>query len=363
VSGGFLFVSWDGSGNLPPTLAAARTLAARGHDVRLLGHEAQRELVDLPLTPYRTVPDLYERRPPPPEEVWWDELFLDERPGIELADELERAPADAVVVDCLLWGALAAAERLRVAAVVFVHSLYAPRFAAEDLPARRERLSRTRAAFELPPVGSLLEPWSRAALVLVASTRSLDRPPEPLPANVVYAGPLRPRDGSRTDLPWRPDVVVSLSTAPLPMPRTTQRVLDALAPLPVRCLVTSSANGLRPGANTLVRAWVPHDAVLPGASLVVTQAGHGTVTAALSHGVPLLCLPTVADQPFVAEAVVAAGAGLSLPPGAAVEELRAAAEEILAEPRYREAAHRLGREIARELADEAWLGRLEALVG
>ena len=35
-------VTWDGGGNVPPALAIARELAARGHGVRVLGHRSQR---------------------------------------------------------------------------------------------------------------------------------------------------------------------------------------------------------------------------------------------------------------------------------------------------------------------------------
>jgi UDP:flavonoid glycosyltransferase YjiC (YdhE family) len=37
--GSYLIVTWDGAGNLVPTLGIARTLVERGHDVRMLGHE------------------------------------------------------------------------------------------------------------------------------------------------------------------------------------------------------------------------------------------------------------------------------------------------------------------------------------
>ena len=36
-----LFVTWDGGGNVPPALAIARRMQARGHTVRFLGHAAQ----------------------------------------------------------------------------------------------------------------------------------------------------------------------------------------------------------------------------------------------------------------------------------------------------------------------------------
>src|SRR5205823_2172591 len=34
----FLIMTWDGAGNLAPTLGIAATLVRRGHDVRLMGH-------------------------------------------------------------------------------------------------------------------------------------------------------------------------------------------------------------------------------------------------------------------------------------------------------------------------------------
>ena len=37
--GRYLIVTWDGAGNLAPTLGITRTLVDRGHDVRLLGHD------------------------------------------------------------------------------------------------------------------------------------------------------------------------------------------------------------------------------------------------------------------------------------------------------------------------------------
>lgn len=39
------FVSWDGGGNLPPSVGIAQELAARDHSVRFLGYEVQPELL------------------------------------------------------------------------------------------------------------------------------------------------------------------------------------------------------------------------------------------------------------------------------------------------------------------------------
>src|SRR5687767_4114563 len=35
----YLIVTWDGAGNLVPTLGIARKLVEAGHDVRMLGHD------------------------------------------------------------------------------------------------------------------------------------------------------------------------------------------------------------------------------------------------------------------------------------------------------------------------------------
>jgi len=41
-----LFVMFDGGGNVPPQLAAARALRSRGVEVRFLGHAGLRERVE-----------------------------------------------------------------------------------------------------------------------------------------------------------------------------------------------------------------------------------------------------------------------------------------------------------------------------
>jgi UDP:flavonoid glycosyltransferase YjiC (YdhE family) len=139
-------------------------------------------------------------------------------------------------------------------------------------------------------------------------------------------------------------------------------VLDALAPLPVRSAVSSSVPKLAPAANTVVREWIPHDLVLPGARVVITHGGHGSVLAALLHGLPVLCLPLVADQPFVSQLVVDHGAGVALPPSASASEIRAAIEMLLLDERFAAAARVLANGIARELAADAHVKALEALL-
>jgi len=82
--------------------------------------------------------------------------------------------------------------------------------------------------------------------------------------------------------------------------------------------------------------------VLPSAAVTVTHCGHGTVTASLAHGVPIVGLPNpVADQPFLAGRVQQLGAGLALDGEARPEAIAAAVQEVLGHPSYKEAACRL----------------------
>jgi len=55
----FLFVTWDGGGNLPPALGLARELARRGHGVTFLGHAQQRSRIEAAGFPF----DAFERCP------------------------------------------------------------------------------------------------------------------------------------------------------------------------------------------------------------------------------------------------------------------------------------------------------------
>jgi UDP:flavonoid glycosyltransferase YjiC (YdhE family) len=96
-----------------------------------------------------------------------------------------------------------------------------------------------------------------------------------------------------------------------------------------------------------LETFVPHAAVLPHVTAMVTQCGLGTLTKALVHEIPLVCVPLVGDQPDNAARVVARGAGIRLSPDATAEQIRAALQRILDEPSFRDGALlRLGRAIA-----------------
>src|SRR5262249_18668734 len=142
-----------------------------------------------------------------------------------------------------------------------------------------------------------------------------------LPAGVVYVGPQLddPAWAAPWTSPWpdgatEPLVIVALGSTFQNQGEITQRIIDALAGLPVRGLVTLGGvfepTDFRLPANVVAVASAPHRVVFPQARAVVAHGGHGTTMKALAHGVPLLSVPLGRDQADNAVRVVEAGAGL-----------------------------------------------------
>jgi UDP:flavonoid glycosyltransferase YjiC (YdhE family) len=104
---------------------------------------------------------------------------------------------------------------------------------------------------------------------------------------------------------------------------------------------------------------VRHADVLPYCSAVITHGGHGTVMKALIAGVPLVVVPLGRDQPDNAARVVHAGAGTRLRKKASVSALRAAAAQVIEDPRYRAAARRMAGRLAAERDDNLAVDELE----
>jgi UDP:flavonoid glycosyltransferase YjiC (YdhE family) len=132
-----------------------------------------------------------------------------------------------------------------------------------------------------------------------------------------------------------------------------QRAIEAIAATGVRLLVTVGPTrdpatfGPQP-EDVRIERHVPQSAVLPRAAAVVSHAGSGTVLAALSHGLPLVCLPQAADQFLNAEACRRAGAGVSLDQAEADgPAIARALTRVLAEASFREHSRAIAQEISR----------------
>jgi len=397
----FLFATWVGGGNVPPTLAIARQLRGRGHSVRVLGPRSLRPQVEAAGCAFAAYAHVPNGVPSPRGAAALARaraalLVLElarAAPTLAFAEdvlsELDRDPVHVLVVDFMLAGAIAAGERAGVPTAALMHTVYClpvpgrapfgPALEPAAGPTRHLRdaaisalarhvnagalrdLNQTRRRLGLTQLASACDQLLRVERVLVLTTTAFDPPPASLPPDVHYVGPQLNGSPKRERMDLRcgnggsePLVVVSFSSR-FPAYQVVQRVLDALEVLPVRALLTLgpalAPDNLRVPAGALVHRFIPHERVLPGAQLVVTHAGLGTVMAALAHGVPLLCIPLKNDQSENAARVVAAGAGRRLGRHARRSSLKRAILQLLTDPRFREGAARMAEAI------EAYEGR------
>jgi UDP:flavonoid glycosyltransferase YjiC (YdhE family) len=201
---------------------------------------------------------------------------------------------------------------------------------------------------------------------------AFDFPADSLPGNIRYIGPLL--DTSDWSRPWifswphesdRPRALVSFSTTNQDQADALQRTISAIGQIKMDAVATLGpalkADSLHAPANVTLLASAPHDAVMKEISLVVTHGGHGTVSRALLHGLPLLVMPMGRDQNDIAARVEACGAGLTLAPTAAETEIGTAISRLIEEPQFRAAARRLGNITAAEIGKTRLVSELEQI--
>jgi UDP:flavonoid glycosyltransferase YjiC (YdhE family) len=201
----------------------------------------------------------------------------------------------------------------------------------------------------LPPTGRLYAAISDE-LAMVATFPQLEYP-RSWPDHVHVTGPmLFELPHPEGDLPEGdgPLVLVAGSTAQDQELEVVRTSLEALAEEPVRVLATLNQRGLEwPGPvphNATVVDWVSYSQVIPHASIVACNGGHGTVARSLAEGVPLVIRPAGADMGENGARVTWAGVGLMLPRGVfGRHSLRAAVRKVLAEEGFATRARALAR--------------------
>jgi UDP:flavonoid glycosyltransferase YjiC (YdhE family) len=356
------FATWDGGGNVPPAIGIAQELKRRGHHVHFLGYESQRERIEARgftfsalertggfratgLPPDRRVAELLRN-------VWTCTDHWEDIPAA-----LAQHRADLLVVDFMMHGVLATRDRIGIPIAALVHSAVAGLVPPPEAPIGAHWISACndmRGSLGVPPVRRLSEAWD-GGLTLVTTIPELDPAFAARGPLMRYVGPIFELESTQEwDSPWdardeRPLVLASFSTTGFwDQSSRIRNTMAALADEPVRVLV-SSADPTAPGpvpANCAFRGFVPHALVLPHAAATVTHCGHGTVTASLAHGVPVVGLPNLAaDQPFLAKRIEQLGAGLCLDGDAEPSAIRAAVRQVMAKPSYAAAARELAASI------------------
>lgn len=413
----FLLATWEGGGSVPPMLDLAAQLARRGHRVRVMSDACNRPESEAAGARFIA----WTRAPSKPArsrefDTWDDWSQANPADGFanlmsnvlagpalafaqDLIEELKRERADLVVASEMLFGVALGCEAIgqrHVLLGVNIPLFPLPGFIPlgpglkpvrtaeeaalhEEIAAMNEQMlaaslpefNAARAALNLAPIARMVDQHSAAEAQFIATARAFDFAPTALPEKVAYVGPLlgEPAWAQEWRSPFaagdaRPLALVAFSTTFQNHARVLQKVVDAIAFLPMRAVVTLgasiSANEVRSAENVALVASAPHRAVLGEAALAVTHGGHGTVMKALAAGKPLLILPHGRDQEDNAVRVTERGAGLRLDRNSETSTIRTALSILLKDPSYAEAAQILSAEIRRESANSDLLGRLEA---
>jgi len=152
-------------------------------------------------------------------------------------------------------------------------------------------------------------------------------------------------------LPQQPTVHGSLGTVQHRTPGVFDAILEGLRNEAMNVILTVGRDqdpakfGPQP-QNVHIERYIPHALLLPACDAVVTHGGFSSVIACLNEGLPMVLIPISGDQQGNAERCAALGVGRIIgaaerTPGA----IRAAVREVLSEPRYRENAALLRKEI------------------
>ena len=294
-----LFFTWPGDGNQPPAIGLAQQLRRDGHDTLFAGYPDQAsrfgslEFDFVTLTRSGASGEPFD----PSDLMGWlvRHVWACSDHVADAAEIVDRYQPDLIIVDCLMGGVLAAVQTKAVPAAALVHSApgaLAPPGGPLDAMVIGE-LNRIRSDLDLPPVDSFWQAWQRHG-VLNASIPELDPIGTAAFDPSTWIGPVfedfTPSEAIVDD-DDKPLVLVSFSSG-VAWDQTSriQRTIDGLAHADVRVIVTAGATDPKllhvPTTSIAVVPYVPHGTILPRASAVVTHAGHGTLTAALAHGLP-----------------------------------------------------------------------------
>jgi MGT family glycosyltransferase len=366
----FLFTVWPLRSHVNPFMAVAHALRDRGHEVAFYTGAAAFSIVRqecFRCFAFNAVSDerverafrtLASRSRNPRS---WRELMLGTVP-----DQLRDLDAiwkswqpDVIVCDMAMWGPILVTHEVRKIPVTILSHIATCLLPDEDHPMpgvdwlREDRRARPIAAmlarilrvatagipraanklresWDLPPIsGTVTEFTGQMPLYLVPGTPSFDGSRRDLPLSVHYVGPcLWDQNPGQPSPEWvgriprdRPCAIVAEGSMFPEEPLILKAAAKGLAnrnlsvillPGEGRRIESLNLESLPP--NIRLEKSVALSDVLPIADVVITNGDSETALASLSHGLPMVLVPVILDQPQISRRVSAAGAGLRLSP-------------------------------------------------
>lgn len=363
------------TGHVTPTVALARELVERGHEVRVYTGSRFRDRFEASgatLVPWRQAPDFDEndlsatfprlvgKRGMQQLLVNVADCFIGTAPAqvADLTAEWDREPWDALAADEVSFGAVLFSERMKASwATVSVLPLNLPGTAgppsglgivpgtnsvtrARDAALRgivplvsrpiNVAIGDARRAVGLPSTRLTMEKLVFSRTLIVASGSPLldyERPDRS--SHLHFVGELRSPGTPDTapqlskwwlELAGRTVVLVSQGTQNIEPDDLIRPALEALADRDVLVVATTGVPGrdtlpFAVPANARVAGFVPFAALLPHVDIMVTNGGWGGTLLALGHDTPLVIGGGDLDKPEVAARVAWSGAGVNLRTG------------------------------------------------
>lgn len=394
----FLFSFAGGYGHFHPLAPLARALEHAGHEVAFAASPGMRPVVEsagftvFPLGGGLAEDPEYQRlkaqvRDMPSgldaELFTYTHIFSGVAPRLrapELVAIAESWRPDMVIRDAAEYAAVIAAERLGLphAVVAFAAALHTMTIfeweSAGQLDPLRER-------WGLPPDPTLTSLYRYLSLAYSPPTFALGdigpvagrdiggtRSNGAIPPTTRF---FRPHifDNARDErlpawvatLPEQPTIYATLGTElarePEFYPSVLRAIIAGLRDAPINLLVTVGREndpadfGPQP-ENVHIERYIPQSLLLPHCDLMIMHAGSNSLLAALDAGLPMVVVPLIADQFFNAHVLGELGLGRVVShDGLSPESIRAAADDALANPLYRQHVARLRAEM-RALPDQ-----------
>jgi UDP:flavonoid glycosyltransferase YjiC (YdhE family) len=388
----FLFCFAGGSGHFHPLAPLAHALEDAGHDVAFAVGPGMRSVVEsagftvFPLggslaadPEYQQVKAHLQHLPAglDAELFNYTYLFCGIAPRLRAPELVAIAQAwrpDMLIRDAGQYSAVIAAEHLGLphAVVAFAAALHTMTLFEREAAAQ---LDPTRQHWGLPPDPTLTSLYRYLYLaysppsfslrdVGVVAGQRVGRPGATgaIPPTTHFIRPHIFDNPSDEHLPdWvaglsvRPTIYATLGTElvrdPEFYPSVLQTIIAGLRDAPINLIVTTgrendpAALGPQP-ANVHIERYIPQSLLLPYCDLMVMHGGSNSLLAAVDIGLPMVVVPLIADQFFNAHILEEMRLGQvvqheHLTPAS----IRAAVEDVLAHPLYRENVGRLQAEM------------------
>lgn len=362
-----LGVSLPGEGHLNPLLPLLRAAQGAGHAVAVATSRSyiedvqSSEVSGLAAGPdfrFDRWPEIWPELvdvPPAEQELWWlRTVSRDVTPQLarDVTDLVGTWRADVLLAEYAAGPAAEIAAELSGIPLVGAAWAVEPGYHAYD--ARTTGLDEVRAAFGLGPLTTrgAFTGCERVLSLLPPSWGALDGPPlgntrrvripamgkETVPPSHLLVGP-------------RPRVYATLGTV-YGSVRLLRAIIAAIASGGWAGIVTVSrrldASRFEAPEGVVVEEYVPQGAVLPHCDAVLCHGGLGTILGALDEGLPMVIIPLGSDQLLNADRAERLGvARVVSPADVSVAALESALSDVLTDPKYREKAASLRRELER----------------